>query len=68
MPLYRLYSLNAGGHVTQPPIVIEAEDDAAAIEEAKQLQDGRDIEIWCGDRCVMNLAAPLRVSRSPRRL
>jgi hypothetical protein len=59
-PIYRLYSLNAGGHVTLPPIVIEVEDEAAAIEEAKQLQDGRDVEIWCEDRCVMNLAAPLR--------
>jgi hypothetical protein len=56
MPSYRLYSLNARGHVTLPATIIEAEDGAAAIAKAKELQDDRDIEIWC----VMNQAAPLR--------
>ena len=57
MPFYRLYSLTVEGHFTQPAILFEVADDAAAIEHAKRLQVGCDIEIWCGDS-VIQLAAP----------
>jgi hypothetical protein len=58
LPSYRIYTLNAAGHVTLPPTTVEVEHDEAAIDHARQLQDGRDVEIWCGNRCVIHLAAP----------
>jgi hypothetical protein len=59
---YRAFTIGADGHfVGFEPIVCD--DDAQAIERAKRLLDGRDIEIWCGDRLVTRLQHP--ISRSP---
>ena len=41
MPVYGIYTLNGAGHVILPATLIEVENDEAAIEYAKQLQDGR---------------------------
>jgi hypothetical protein len=41
MEQYRVYILDAEGHVNDPPEVIECPDDGAAIEQARQLLDGR---------------------------
>jgi hypothetical protein len=43
------------GHVAGPPIDHQLPDDAAAVKEAKQLLDGRAIEIWQGARVVVFL-------------
>ena len=55
MPLYRLYVIMPGEHIRVPPEVVECPDDKAAIERAKQLLDGRIIEVWNFDRCVTRL-------------
>jgi hypothetical protein len=53
MPTYRIYSVDAGGHVTTPPIVIECDNDAEAVAKAKSLDFGsRCVEIWQGSRRV----------------
>ena len=46
MPHYRLYPLDQGGHVCDPPNIIEADSDADAIAQAMQLVNGHDLEIW----------------------
>jgi hypothetical protein len=42
-----------GHFVGFEPIVCA--DDTGAIERAKRLLDGRDIEVWCGPRLVARL-------------
>jgi hypothetical protein len=49
---YRFYSIRKDGHIDEPPINREAPDDLGAIRAAKELVNGRDIEIWQGARLV----------------
>jgi hypothetical protein len=60
MPTYHVYTLNAQRHITQPLRIIQAEDDQAAIQQAKALSDGRDVEIWQESRCVIDLSGDTR--------
>lgn len=48
---YRLFFLD-GGHIAAAPYQFEAESDAAAIRLAEAWREGRDIELWCGNRQV----------------
>lgn len=54
--VYRAYLLEADGSIKQPPLVLEVEDDAAAVEAARLLVDGQDVEIWQGKRRIEQLA------------
>jgi hypothetical protein len=56
MRAYRIFLLGQDGHIKQPPEIIECPDDKAAIEKAKQLLDGRTVEIWESSRLVARLA------------
>ena len=51
MPEYKVYSLNAG-RIAGPPEVLECDDDADAIDKAKQLLDRNALEVWTTDRRV----------------
>ena len=55
MPTYRIYNFNESGHLLEPPKVIECENDEAAVKEAKQLLDGKLIEVWEKARCIIRL-------------
>lgn len=55
MKQYRAYRLNEEGRVDGVPKIIACDDDASAIEQAKQLLDSHDIEVWQHDRIVMRL-------------
>jgi hypothetical protein len=47
MSLYRFYIFEKEGHIiTQPPIIYELPNDAAALQQAKKIIDDRAIEIW----------------------
>jgi hypothetical protein len=51
---YRAYAVGSDGNFNGfEPLVCA--DDAKAIEEAKRLLDGCDIELWCGTRLVIRL-------------
>jgi hypothetical protein len=54
MPEYRAYTVDHDGHFNgiEP---LTCADDAEAIEKAKQLVDGRDVELWKGARLVIRL-------------
>lgn len=54
MPEYRAYLIK-DKHISDAPTMIEANDDAIAIEQAKQLVDGHDVELWQGPRFVIGL-------------
>ena len=57
MAEYRAYTVGRDGHFNGFEPLICA-DDAEAIEKAKRLVDGYDIELWSGERFIT------RVSRS----
>jgi hypothetical protein len=55
MPEYRAYIVDADGHFQGfEPLVCA--DDSEAIENAKSLVDGCDIELWNGPRLVIRLS------------
>ena len=45
MPEYRVYIIGADGHFTSAVPLI-CPDDEAAKEQAAQLVDGHDVELW----------------------
>jgi hypothetical protein len=51
---YRAFTVGSDGHfVGFEPIVCDTDDQAT--EQAKQLLNGRDIEVWCAERLVVRL-------------
>jgi hypothetical protein len=44
--------LNARGGISTPADGFGAENDEKAIEEAKALMDGHDIELWRDNKCI----------------
>jgi hypothetical protein len=57
---YRLYVIEQSGHIAHAPIDCQADNDADAVRKARQLQDGKDIEVWKGTRVVAYLASEER--------
>ncbi|HKU92767.1 MAG TPA: hypothetical protein VJP82_05415 [Sphingomicrobium sp.] len=51
---YRLYCLDGANKVASAEW-IDADDDKAAIEVAKELMDGQECEIWQGTRLIARL-------------
>ena len=52
MPSYRLYFLDRDAHISTPPEVLDCADDAEALQKAKKFLDGKDLEVWDGNRRV----------------
>jgi hypothetical protein len=51
MSHYRAYVIGQDGHFIKS-VILDCESDDAAIEAAKQLVDGHDIELWQLDRQI----------------
>lgn len=54
MPTYRAYFIDANNRVASYK-PIDADGDAQALEAARQLVDGCDIEVWLLDRKIGRL-------------
>jgi hypothetical protein len=54
MAAYKAYRVK-NERIVDQPIVIEADTDASAIEKAKQLVDGCDVQLWEGGRFIIGL-------------
>ncbi|MCK1334899.1 hypothetical protein IVB38_02285 [Bradyrhizobium sp. 38] len=52
MAEYRLYRFDKDGHIQGPPVIVDREDDDAAVTQAKQYVDGFAIQVWDRARCV----------------
>jgi hypothetical protein len=52
MPSYRLYFLDAGAHISGPPVTIDCADDDEAVKTAKRYVDGQELELWRDSRLV----------------
>jgi hypothetical protein len=55
MTEYRVYTLSNGNHIMAPPDIIACETDQEAIEQARRLIEGHDVEVWQGARCVIRM-------------
>jgi hypothetical protein len=55
MPDFRVYFIGDDGHI-QGVRELANMTEAEAIEQAKQLLDGHDLEVWEGERAVANLS------------
>jgi hypothetical protein len=51
MSEYRVYLIGRDGHIVRA-IELDCSDDGAAIESAKQLTDGHEIELWQRERII----------------
>jgi hypothetical protein len=52
---YRVYVIDADGHITRPPAVVTCNTDRAAVEQARQMVGGQDFELWEGPRLVKRI-------------
>jgi hypothetical protein len=58
LPLaYRIYLISSAGRIAGPAEVIASNSDQNAIEKAKQLFAGCNLEIWQGARVITKLSA-----------
>jgi hypothetical protein len=56
MAEYRAYIVGVDGHfIDFEPLICD--DDDGAIEKAKRLVDGHDVELWRGERLVILLTS-----------
>jgi hypothetical protein len=51
MPEYRVYIVGSDGHF-QKAVPLECANDDAAKQQAEQLVDGHDVELWQLDRKI----------------
>jgi hypothetical protein len=51
MPEYRAYIIGSDGRLFNS-VPLECSDDDAAMEHAKNLVDGHDVELWQRDRKI----------------
>ena len=51
MAEYRIYRIGPDGHFTGFEALV-CDDDGQAIDKAKQMLDGLDLQIWSGPRFV----------------
>jgi hypothetical protein len=61
MPDYRAYKIGHAGHFFGA-VELECVDDTDAMEQAKQLVDGHDIELWQLDRKVATFNRKPKIS------
>jgi hypothetical protein len=54
MAEYRVYTVGLDGHFIGLETLVSV-DDTQAIDKAKRLVNGHDIELWSGDRFVIRL-------------
>jgi hypothetical protein len=57
MPEYRFFRVAQNGHIHEPPVGVDAANDAAALKLAREQLRSNDIEVWQGPRLVAYLAS-----------
>ena len=55
MPEYKMYHLDGGGRIAGAPQEFVADDDDAALAEARRRQKGMAAELWQGRRLLKRL-------------
>ena len=60
---YRVYRLNAQGHVDDVPRVISCASDRDAVRRARLLRENQAVEVWQGARLVTKIAPPKKLAK-----
>ena len=55
MPKYRVYSIDSKEHIVRQPLILECDNDAKAIDEAKRNLNRHFVEVWQLTRRVVRL-------------
>jgi hypothetical protein len=55
MPKYRIFTVGRDQHFSGMPKIVECVDDNDAVDQAMQLANGLDLEIWDHKRMVARL-------------
>ena len=55
MSQYRVYAFDVRGHIDAPPRILECDNDKEAIRRARQLVDGKPIEVWLDAACLIRI-------------
>jgi hypothetical protein len=55
MPEYRIFALTSDNYIKDVPALVVCQNDNAALEAARKMLDGHDIEVWEGVRRVTRL-------------
>jgi len=63
MPRDRAYGLSKVDNIMGPPDLIICADDQAAVQQAKELSSGREIDLWAGARFVARIKSKGSVSK-----
>jgi hypothetical protein len=60
MRTFRVYILDAAGHVDAPALIVEAETVGEAADTGEAQAEGRSYEIWEGDQMLVHVTATRR--------
>jgi hypothetical protein len=62
MPHYRIYAVCDDGHIKGAPVTGDYDEDRKAVDHAKAIQKGSDLEVWEGKRrvAVLKSESPLK--------
>lgn len=61
MPSFRAYPVSKNHKVAAtPPVVIVCENEQDGLQQAQQLANEEDIELWDGPRFIARLKSPQR--------
>jgi hypothetical protein len=52
MPHYRIYAVTNDGHINTMPVTADYDEDDEAVDHAKAILNGSDLEVWEGRRRV----------------
>jgi hypothetical protein len=55
MLTYRVYVVDAEGHVFGPPYIVQCGDDDEAVRQAHQYLEGKPVEVWRDAKRVARL-------------
>jgi len=59
---YLLFPLDGSGHVCAPPVALDCEDDATAIDKAKNIISVWTVEVWLLERFVARITPTGKVT------
>jgi len=55
MPEYRIFTLTSDDHIKGAPALVVCKNDSAALQRAKKMLDGHNLEVWQGGRRITRL-------------
>ena len=58
MPEYRIFLLKEDRGIAKPSVLVMCTNDQEAVDKARQIANGLDVEIWEGSRNIVRGSRP----------